>query len=190
MKRASLSNVVLGAILLVTPVAGCGRQEVLPQPVASPAKVVLTVGTPAADFTGQDIDGKSITLSDHLSKEVVLLNFCASWCEPCLQEFPHLRRMYEANRARGLYVMAISMDGPESVANVPAFARRNQLNFPMVIDSDSRISALYNPKKAAPLTVLIDRRGKIAYVREGYTAGDEVTLAAEIEKALGASAAP
>lgn len=189
MKRASLSNVVLGSPLLLALAVGCARQEPLP-PQPAPGKVSLTAGTPASDFSGRDIDGKTITLSEHLSKEVVLLNFCASWCEPCLQEFPHLRRMYEANRARGLYVMAISMDGPESVANVPAFARRNQLNFPMLIDGDSRISALYNPKKSAPLTILIDRRGKIALVREGYNAGDEITLAAEIEKALSATATP
>ena len=187
MKRASIWIVSLGAAFALLATA-CARVETLPQP--TPGKVALTAGTPASDFTGHDIDGKTITLSDHLSKEVVLLNFCASWCEPCLQEFPHLRRMFEANRARGLYVMAISMDGPESVANVPAFARRNQLNFPMLIDGDSRIAALYNPKKAAPLTVLIDRRGKIVLVREGYNVGDEVSLAAEIEKALGATATP
>ncbi len=186
MKRSTIGLAALGSTLFSTLFAtlasGCARQEQLPPPPAS--RVSIAAGKPASDFSARDIDGKTIALSDHLTKEVILLNFCASWCEPCVQEFPHLRRIYDANRARGLFVMAISMDGPESAANVPAFARRNQLNFPMLIDADSRIAALYNPKKAAPLTILIDRTGKIALVREGYNVGDEETLVVEIEKAL------
>ena len=54
----------------------------------------------------------------------------------------------------------------------------------MLIDEDSRISTLYNRKKAAPLTILIDKTGKIVLVREGYNAGDEDSLARDIEKAL------
>ncbi|CAN5857623.1 thiol-disulfide oxidoreductase ResA [soil metagenome] len=186
MKYPKFERFVTGALLSV--VVGCARQET---PAAEiPSRAAVTAGTMASDFTARDIDGKTVTLSEHLSKEVVLLNFCASWCEPCVAEFPHLRRIYEANRARGLFVMAISMDGPESAANVPGFARRNQLNFPMLIDDDSRISSLYNKKKAAPLTILIDKTGKIVLVREGYNAGDEVSLAREIEKALGAPPQP
>jgi len=186
--RHEITSVVLvGAALCALSLLSCARQEQLPPP--PPSRVSITAGKPASDFTARDIDGKTITLSDHLTKEVILLNFCASWCEPCVQEFPHLRRIYDANRTRGLFVMAISMDGLESAANVPAFARRNQLNFPMLIDSDSRIAALYNPKKAAPLTILIDKTGKIVLVREGYNAGDEETLVVEIEKALAGPAA-
>ena len=150
----------------------------------------VAAGSSAADFTARDIEGKTIKLSEHLGKNVVLLNFCATWCEPCVAEFPHLRRMYEANKAKGFVILAISMDGPETVANVPAFARRNQLNFPMVTDEDSRIASLYNPKKSAPLSVLIDKSGKILTIREGYNPGDEEFLAKDVAKALDGAAAP
>ena len=85
--------------------------------------------------------------------------------------------MYDANKAKGFVVLGIAMDGPETVANVPAFAKRNQLNFPVLLDEDSRIASLYNPKKSAPLSVLIDKTGKIAAIREGYNPGDEEFLA-------------
>jgi peroxiredoxin len=67
---------------------------------------------------------------------------------------------------------------------VPAFAKRNSLTFPVLLDEDSRIASLYNPKKAEPLTVLIDKSGKIVKVREGYNPGDEKLLEAEVEKLL------
>lgn len=141
-------------------------------------------GATASDFTARDIEGKTIRLSTYLGKQVILLNFWQTWCEPCVAEFPHLRRMYEANKDRGFIIFGVAMDGPETVANVPAFAKRNQLNFPVLLDEDSHIAAIYNPKKSAPLSVLIDKTGKIAVIREGYNPGDEDYLAQEVEKVL------
>jgi len=171
----------------------CGAEDanVRPRAPANPpetASAVLGTGSSAPDFTARDIDGKTITLSNHLGKEVVLLDFCSTWCEPCVAEFAHLRTLYHANKDRGLIVLAISIDGPDTVAKVPSFARRNKLNFPMLLDEDSRIAFLYNPKKTAPATVLIDRSGKIAAMREGYTSGDEQALATDVARALDGSA--
>ena len=193
MKRlGALLPLSLGAFVLVL---GCARQEGNVQaPSTSGGSASGGIGggagASASDFTARDIEGKTVKLSTYLGKEVVLLNFCATWCEPCVAEFPHMRRMYEANKAKGFVILAIAMDGPETVANVPAFARRNQLNFPMLTDEDSRIASLYNPKKSAPLSVLIDRSGKVAAIREGYNPGDEEFLAKDVAKALDGAPAP
>jgi peroxiredoxin len=141
-------------------------------------------GTLAPDFTGRDVTGKTFRLSDHLGS-VVLLDFWSTFCEPCKAEFPHLRAMYDAQRAKGLLVVGIAMDGPETVADVPAFVKRFELDFPVVTDEDSRIASLYNPKKSMPLSVLIDKAGRIVAVREGYNPGDEKLVAADVDKALG-----
>lgn len=184
-------RLALGAAFAVA--MGCGNTDSLqthePGGEAAP-RGSRRPGTSAADFTARDIEGKTFKLSDHLGKDVILLNFCASWCEPCVAEFPHLRRMYEANKSKGFTILAVAMDGPETVANVPAFARRNQLNFPMLTDEDSRIASLYNPKKSAPLSVLIDRTGKISAIREGYNPGDEEFLAKDVAKALDHTTSP
>lgn len=134
----------------------------------------------AQDFTARDMDGKTVRLSDYLGKQAILINFWGTFCEPCLAEFPHIRRMYRDNKAKGFVVLAVSMDGPETIAQVPSFAKRNNLDFPVLLDEDSHIAAIYNPKKSAPLSVLIDKQGKIAHVREGYNPGDEVELEKEI----------
>jgi peroxiredoxin len=138
----------------------------------------------ATDFAVRDTDGKTFRLSDHLGKEVILLDFWATWCEPCLSEMPHLERMYEENKAKGFLVVGIAMDGPETVADVPSFAQRHEMTFPVVLDEDSHVVSIYNPKRSAPLSVLIDRKGRIVRVRESYNPGDENLVRADVAAAL------
>ena len=141
-------------------------------------------GASAPDFTARDVDGNTFRLADHLGKEVILLDFWSTFCEPCKAEFPHLRAMYAANKSRGLIVVGIAMDGPESIADVPSFVKRYRVDFPVVLDDDSRIASLYDPKKSMPLSVLIGRDQRTLAVREGYSPGDEKLVAADIAKAL------
>jgi peroxiredoxin len=146
--------------------------------------VSTSSGDVASDFTARDVDGNTFRLADHLGKEVVLLSFWSTFCEPCKAEFPHLRALYAANRARGLIVVGVAMDGPESIAEVPAFVKRYKVEFPVVLDEDSRIASLYDPKKSMPFSVLIGRDQRTAAVREGYSPGDEKFVAADVTKAL------
>jgi peroxiredoxin len=171
---------VLGALAVALPVA-CGAA---PRSTSSPGGGA-GAGTSAPDFAAPDLEGTTFRLSDHLGKEVVLLDFWSTYCEPCKAELPHLRAMYARERARGLLVVGVAMDGPETAADVPAFVKRFGVDFPVVVDEDSRIANLYDPKKSMPLGVLIDRAGQIAVVREGYNPGDERLLAADVTAALG-----
>jgi peroxiredoxin len=163
----------------MTACAGGGPGGPAPATAGSPGSTV------APDFTARDIEGKTFRLSDHLGKEVVLLDFWSTFCEPCKAEFPHLRAMYDRDKDKGLLVVGVSMDGPESIAEVPAFVRRYGIDFPIVLDDDSRIASLYDPKKSMPLSVLIARDGRIAVVREGYNPGDEKLVATDLARALG-----
>jgi peroxiredoxin len=143
------------------------------------------LGARAPDFSARTIDGSTFHLGAHVGKRTLLLDFWATFCQPCLAEFPHLRRLQAQYEPDGLLVVAISMDGPETLSDVPAFASRNQVTFPVVLDEDSRIAALYNPRKSAPLTVLIGRDGRVARVRDGFNPGDEVMLERDIREVLG-----
>lgn len=143
-------------------------------------------GTPATDFTTLDSEGNNFRLSEHLGKEAILIDFWATWCQPCIAEMPHLERMYKEKKAKGLLVVAVSMDGPESLSDVKSFGPRNGLTFPILLDEDSRIASIYNSRKSAPLSVLIDKNGRIAAVREGYNPGDEAYLEKDVDKVLAA----
>jgi peroxiredoxin len=170
----------LAALAFTVSAAGCEP------PAGGPAKSGDSAkgGTRATDFTGRDIEGKTIRLSDYLGKQAILLDFCATWCQPCLTELHHLRRIYDKEKSRGFAILAISMDSSDTIAEVPAWARRNELPFPVILDEDSHIASIFNPKKSAPLTVLIDKTGDIVYVHEGYNSGDEILLEEHVAKVL------
>lgn len=181
--------VTTAALVISGASVSCGGEQTTAGGATNAGQVAASSAAPAqgvtaSDFSARDIDGKTVRLSSYLGKQAILLNFWQTWCEPCVAEFPHLRRMFEANRDKGFVIFGIAMDGPETIANVSAFAKRNQLNFPVLLDEDSHVAGLYNPKKSAPLSVLIDKTGKIAVIREGYNPGDEEYLAREVAKVL------
>jgi peroxiredoxin len=139
----------------------------------------------AADFALRDTAGRTVRLSDYHGK-VVLLNFWATWCVPCAAELPHLQRLYEQYREQGFIVLAISMDGPETSASVDSRARGYGLTFPVLLDEETRVVGVYNPKRTAPFTVMIGRDGAVARTREGYTAGDEIAVEADVQALVAA----
>jgi peroxiredoxin len=177
-------RIIVAAALCIA----CEPSGATPPPAASPSTGGAHSATIAPDFTARDVDGATFRLSDHLGRQVILLDFWSTICEPCKAEFPHLRAMYARDRGQGLLVVGVAMDGPETVADVPSFVKRFGVDFPVVLDDDSRIASLYNPKKSMPLSVLIDRVGHIAVVREGYNPGDERLVAADVATALAQSA--
>lgn len=137
----------------------------------------------ARDFSARRTDGRTFTLSDH-SGSVVLLAFFATWSKPSVVELRHLQRLFDDRKHEGLVVVGIAVDGPETIANVPAFASRNALTFPIVLDEDSHVVSLYNPKRAVPLTVLVDRQGSTARIWEGYNPGDEDAIRRDAGRVL------
>ena len=135
------------------------------------------------DFELSTITGQSERLSAHLGKEVVLLDFWATFCAPCLSAMPHLDELYRKQRARGFLVLGIAIDGPDSVAQVRTEVGKLGVSFPILLDQETRVVALYNPKTSAPYSVLIGRDGRILKKREGYTSGD-TALDEDVEAAL------
>ena len=170
------------ALLLVAVAAACGPGPAGagPRSASSVAHESTGIGGQATDFTLRDVDGKTVQLSDYLGKSVVLLDFWATWCVPCQAELPELEKIYQANKDRGFVVLGISMDGPETVAQVGSYVRRYNLQYPVLLDEETKVVNVYNPKRTAPLGVLIDRRGQIARVRDGYSSGDEKLIADDV----------
>ena len=143
-------------------------------------KESTTVGAPASDFTLRDTDGKQVHLSDYLGKDVIFIDFWATWCVPCEAELPHLESLYKQYKEKGFVVLGIAMDGPETIAQVGPFAQRYNLSFPVLLDEETKVVNVYNPKRTAPLSVLVDRKGQIARVRSGFSAGDEKLIEEDV----------
>lgn len=119
---------------------------------------------PAKDFTLTTLDGRSVKLSE-LKGKVVLLNFWATWCGPCIAEMPLLKTVYEENRGKGFELLAISGDDAASGDQVRRFSKEHRLTFPVF--HDEATAKLYNVL-GYPGNVLIDRDGRIKYVTGAF----------------------
>jgi len=150
------------------------------------ACATLQASSEAADFTLKAVDGSTVSLSEHLGKKVIVLDFWATWCVPCQAEMPHLQAMYERHKDQGLLVLGIDMDGPETVAQVGSWTSGHGITFPMLLDEDTRAVSVYNPHHSAPFTVIIGKDGKIKSAREGFNPGDEKDLEKTVVALLGA----
>lgn len=136
------------------------------------------------DFELETLKGEYVALDEHLGKDVILLDFWATWCDPCLTAMPHLEELYERYKEQGFVVLGINIDGPDSVAEVRSKVAQLGVTFPILLDSETRVVGLYNPKTSAPYSVLIGRDGQVLAKKEGYSANDAGSLDSDIETAL------
>ena len=112
------------------------------------------IGSNAPDFTVQDSDRK-ITLSE-LRGKVVVLNFWATWCAPCVEELPSLVNLQQRMRNKGITVLAVSVDQDESLYR--RFVQDHNVNLLTVRDANQKSNNLYGTFKF-PETYIIDRNG-------------------------------
>ena len=156
MKRKRLCLAVLLAMALLL-LAGCQKNEAPSGPIAE--------GDAYRDFTATLADGSTFTLSDHEGK-VILLNFWATWCGPCVGEMPAFERLQETY---GEDLALVAVNSGEDEATVAGFLEENGYTFPVVLDPEYAVSSLY-PTEGIPYTVIIGTDGKVASIQLG--AGD------------------
>lgn len=128
-----------------------------------PPKLPLTPGHPAPDFSFTTLrDGRRLSLSDVRGK-VVLLDFWATWCEPCMAELPNVKEIYKKHHDQGFEIIGISLDTSESALR--SELQKQGISWPQYYDGkgwENRIAALYRVF-AIPATFLLDREGVIRY---------------------------
>ncbi|HUA15771.1 MAG TPA: TlpA disulfide reductase family protein [Verrucomicrobiae bacterium] len=135
----------------------------------------------APGFSLPDRSGARLSLSDYRGK-VVLLDFWATWCEPCRQEIPHFVDLQNKYGPQGLQVLGVSMD--DSMAPVQDFYRQLKMNYPVVL-GNAKVGELYGGILGLPVAYLIGRDGRI---RAKYTgAADISALETAIQHLLSSS---
>jgi peroxiredoxin len=168
------------ALLVCAATTSCSSADGVQAPGATPDKPAAQASAP--DFSLKSTDGRTVHLSDYLGKSVVLIDFWSTTCDPCMAEMPYLVDLYKAKKGKGFVVLAISLDGPESLADVNRVVHDKEMIFPVLLDQETTVVARYNPKREMPFAVLIDKSGAIVEKKAGYTPGDEKGLAAAVEK--------
>ena len=144
---------------------------------ATPTETAAAVGRPAPDLVVKRLDGRPLALAS-LKGKVVLLDVWASWCVPCKQELPILDAMAGRLRARGVEILAVSID--QERANLDKFlAVRSRWTLTIAHDEKGAIADTLQPDKM-PTSYVIDRAGIVRHVNSGFLPAD----APEIEKRL------
>jgi cytochrome c biogenesis protein CcmG/thiol:disulfide interchange protein DsbE len=136
----------------------------------------------APDFTLSDIHGNTIRLSD-LTGKVVMLEFWATWCGPCIDSVPEMNALYEEYRSRGFIVLGISMDkGKDMQTRLGSFAKEHSITYPILHDSGD-VNGLYGVN-SIPSTFLIDKKGNMVSKHVGFSPSLKEILSKEIEALL------
>jgi len=138
------ATVILGALL-------CGAAD------------STAVGDMAPDFSRPDLAGKPVRLADYHGK-LVLLNFWASWCGPCLEEMPKFSGWQREYGAQGLQVIGVSMDDDSAAAR--RLIARHPVAYPILI-GDAEFGESFGGVLGLPLTYLIDPKGRIVARYQG-----------------------
>jgi len=119
----------------------------------------------APDFSLPELSGQQISLSSYHGK-VVLLEFWATWCEPCRQEIPHFVELQTRYRDQGLEIIGVSMD--DSAQPVREFSQQFKMNYTVVL-GNAKIGELYGGILGLPVAFLIGRDGRIYAKHIGAT---------------------
>jgi len=149
------------------------------RPEASRPVQTDLVGQPAPDFALRNLDGKEVKLAD-LKGKVVILDFWATWCGPCVKEIPHFIQLYKQYQGQGFEMVGISTDR-NGVGVVKSFVQQHKINYPILM-ADGKVQQAYGEIRAIPTTFVIDKMGVIQRQYIGYR--DKAVFEADIKAAL------
>ncbi len=139
------------------------------------------LGQPAPAFDTVDPDGHPISLKNHLGKNVIILDFWATWCGPCIEAMPEIEAVAKKFADRGLVFYAVN--GGEDADTVKEFLKSNEIDVPVAMDPDNKVNELYQVSYI-PHTVLIGKDGKVQVVHVGFSGELSKILTADIEALL------
>lgn len=123
--------------------------------------------------------GGKVSLSD-ASGKVVIVDFWATWCEPCKESFPHYQAMSQKYSGE-LAIIGISEDDDQE--KIPAFAKMTGATFPLAWDDGKAMSEAYNPP-TMPTSYIVDKSGIVRFVHVGFHNGDEADIEGNVQSLM------
>lgn len=134
------------------------------------------------NFSLTTLTGETVSSQDY-DQKVLVVNFWATWCTPCVYEIPHLNDLYREFRSKGVEILAISMDSvdPEYVRR---FTQQHRMKYPVVVGAPS-VGNDFGGVRAIPTTFIVDQQGKIVKRYDGFQPAYIKDTRRTIEELLG-----
>lgn len=140
-----------------------------------------SVGEDTPSCTLTSMDGKPITDLQKLRGDVIYVDFWASWCPPCVRSFPFMNQLEHEFKDQGLHVIGVNLD--EKLTDAETFLEKYPVDFDIALDPDKQCVADFGVM-AMPTSYLIDRKGIIRHVHQGFRADEAEKLRLAIEYLL------
>jgi peroxiredoxin len=170
----------LCSLVLVSALVACAGSEGGDAKSASGASHPL-VGNAAPTLLLDRVDGKGKIDMNKLSGKVVIVDFWATWCEPCKKSFPKLQELLTKYGANGLEIVGVSED--DEKGGVSDFGTTYGAKFPLTWDNGKSVAGKWDPK-SMPATFIVDRKGVVRFVHLGYHDGEETEIEKEVKGLL------
>jgi len=132
-------------------------------------------------------DGKHSLFSEYKGK-VLVLDYYATWCNPCRKSIPHLIELQKKHQTQGLQVIGLNVGGPEDLERVPGFARELGIQYPLAVPDEDLVAFMLSDESAIPQTFVFDREGQLVERVIGFSPVVAARIDAAVENALKTSA--
>lgn len=163
---------------------GCGGETANSEGASSAGESESThplLGKPGPEFSQKSVDGDKTVTFHGLAGKVAIVDFWATWCEPCKKSFPKLEELRGKYESKGLKIVGISED--DDKGGIPSFASGLGAKFTLVWDGDKSIASKWQPK-SMPSTFIVDRTGMVRFVHLGYHDHEEEEIEKEVKSLL------
>lgn len=152
-----LSRFVLGLSLGLLGLAGCSQHPASSSPLKAASIAAGEIGSRLPEFSVEDLKGQRIS-SDGLRGKVVLIDFWATWCQPCKKEMPGYEQMLERYGPQGFAVVGFKFDTMKDTEDPVQFAKRLGVRYPLAVATDA-VKQKFGGIEGLPTTMIYDRQG-------------------------------
>ena len=151
---------------LMVGLAGCSRQSASPPPPKETPIPAGEIGSRLPDFTLHDLHGHAISSADFHGK-VVLVDFWATWCQPCKQEMPGYQKLLDRHGPQGFVVVGLKFDTMTDTEDPLKFAKKIGVRYPLAVATDD-LKQKFGGIEGLPTTMLFDRDGRLRQKIVGF----------------------
>ncbi len=135
------------------------------------------------NFTYRDLQNTSRSFNELKGEKLTLIDFWTTRCKPCRKAIPYLNKISEQYKNKGVNVIGINCDGPRSISKVSPLSKSLNIQYPILLDINNELLNDLN-LSAYPTLIIVNPKGKIVWIHEGFVTGDEEVILSEIEKRL------